>query len=57
MQLRHEHCGHILVLYIHVRGEFILVGDLMKSMTVLQLNPRTNEVWRSIAQQSVPQHS
>ena len=42
LQLRHEHCGHILVLYIHVRGEFILVGDLMKSMTVLQL--KTNEL-------------
>jgi len=36
LSLRSEHCGHILVLYVQARGDFILVGDLMKSMTLLQ---------------------
>ena len=36
LALRHEHCGHILVLYIASRGDFILVGDLMKSLSLLQ---------------------
>jgi len=34
--LRAEHCGHILVLSIAARGDFILVGDLMKSIALLQ---------------------
>lgn len=34
--LRSEHCGHILVLFIACRGDFILVGDLMKSFCLLQ---------------------
>ena len=34
MRLRAEHCGHILVLYLAVRGDFVLVGDLMKSLSV-----------------------
>ena len=42
--LRAEHCGHILVLYIHTRGDFILTGDLMKSMTLLQLVAGTGEL-------------
>lgn len=36
LERRAEHCGHILVLYVQSRGDFILVGDLMKSMTLLQ---------------------
>ncbi|KAL1525255.1 hypothetical protein AB1Y20_020120 [Prymnesium parvum] len=36
LRLRHEHCGHILVLYVASRGDFILVGDLMKSISLLQ---------------------
>ena len=36
LALRHEHCGHILVLYIASRGDFILVGDLMKSLSLYQ---------------------
>lgn len=36
LKLRTEHCGHILVLYIAVRGDFILVGDLMKSLSLYQ---------------------
>jgi len=36
LALRAEHCGHILVLYVQARADFILVGDLMKSITLLQ---------------------
>ena len=36
LRLRAEHVGHIIVLFIAVRGDFILVGDLMKSLTVYQ---------------------
>jgi DNA damage-binding protein 1 len=36
LKLRAEHCGHILVLFVAVRGDFILVGDLMKSLSVFQ---------------------
>jgi len=42
--LRHEHCGHILVLYIQSRGDFILVGDLMKSIALLQYSASTGEL-------------
>ena len=40
-ELAHEcsHSGHILALYVSVRGEFILVGDLMKSMSLLIYKP------------------
>eukprot|EP01126_Amoeba_proteus_P030505 TRINITY_DN3014_c0_g1_i10.p1 TRINITY_DN3014_c0_g1~~TRINITY_DN3014_c0_g1_i10.p1 ORF type:complete len:1099 (-),score=193.96 TRINITY_DN3014_c0_g1_i10:112-3408(-) len=34
-----EHVGHILVLYLDTRGDFILVGDLMKSITLLVYSP------------------
>ena len=36
LRLKAEHCGHIIVLYIAVRGDFILVGDLMKSLSLYQ---------------------
>jgi len=42
--LRHEHCGHILVLYVQSRGDFILVGDLMKSLALLQYSATTGEL-------------
>ena len=40
-ELAHEcsHSGHILALYVTVRGEHILVGDLMKSMSLLVYKP------------------
>jgi DNA damage-binding protein 1 len=40
-ELVHEcsHAGHILALYVTVRGDFIMVGDLMKSMTLLIYKP------------------
>jgi len=37
--LRFEFCGHILVMYIACRGDFVLVGDLMKSMSLFQWSP------------------
>lgn len=35
------HHGHILALYIQTRGDFIVVGDLMKSISLLiyKVNP------------------
>jgi len=44
VRLRAEHCGHIIVLYIATRGDFILVGDLMKSVSVLQCAPGTGAI-------------
>jgi len=44
LQLRHEHCGHILVLYVQSRGDFILVGDLMKSVSLLQCTASSGEL-------------
>ena len=40
-ELRREcgHHGHILALYIAARGECIVVGDLMKSISLLQYKP------------------
>ncbi|KNC96412.1 uncharacterized protein SPPG_09532 [Spizellomyces punctatus DAOM BR117] len=35
---RATHHGHILVLTIAVRGDFVLIGDLMKSVSVLSYN-------------------
>ena len=40
LRLKAEHCGHILVLFISVRGDFILVGDLMKSISLYQVRRR-----------------
>jgi len=44
MKLRAEHCGHILVLYIAARGDFILVGDLMKSLSLLQCTAASGQL-------------
>eukprot|EP00656_Telonema_subtile_P013974 TRINITY_DN17105_c0_g1_i4.p1 TRINITY_DN17105_c0_g1~~TRINITY_DN17105_c0_g1_i4.p1 ORF type:complete len:314 (-),score=102.11 TRINITY_DN17105_c0_g1_i4:157-1098(-) len=35
LTMESSHSGHILALYVKARGNFILVGDLMKSMAVL----------------------
>jgi DNA damage-binding protein 1 len=35
------HHGHVLALQLSIRGEFILVGDLMKSITILSYDPET----------------
>ena len=34
-----SHRGHILVLYLEAKGDFILLGDLMRSMTLLTYKP------------------
>lgn len=34
-----SHAGHVLALYVDVRGDFVLVGDLMKSMQLLLYKP------------------
>eukprot|EP00620_Florenciella_sp_RCC1587_P024086 CAMPEP_0182580402 /NCGR_PEP_ID=MMETSP1324-20130603/46945_1 /TAXON_ID=236786 /ORGANISM="Florenciella sp., Strain RCC1587" /LENGTH=59 /DNA_ID=CAMNT_0024796627 /DNA_START=85 /DNA_END=261 /DNA_ORIENTATION=- len=31
------HHGHILALHLKVRGEFMVVGDLMRSVSLLQV--------------------
>lgn len=41
LALLDEHCGHILVLYVHTRGDFVLVGCLMKSVTLLRHEPES----------------
>ena len=38
------HHGHILALYIATRGDYILVGDLMKSMSLLMYKPGAAEI-------------
>ena len=35
LQSECEHCGHILARYVQTRGDFIVVGDLMKSFSLL----------------------
>ena len=35
LQLSCSHHGHIMALYVCVRGDFIVVGDLMKSLSLL----------------------
>jgi DNA damage-binding protein 1 len=34
-----DHPGHILALYLASRGDFIIVGDLMKSISLLVYKP------------------
>jgi len=34
-----EHFGHILALYLDTKGDFILVGDMMKSVSLLSYSP------------------
>ena len=43
------HAGHILALYVAVRGEFIVVGDLMKSMSLLIYKPEARVAARARA--------
>eukprot|EP00743_Colponemidia_sp_Colp-15_P005247 GILK01005646.1.p1 GENE.GILK01005646.1~~GILK01005646.1.p1 ORF type:complete len:1143 (+),score=205.41 GILK01005646.1:93-3431(+) len=38
------HHGHILALYTQVRGDFIVVGDLMKSISLLLYKPIENTI-------------
>lgn len=36
MRLECSHFNNIIALYLKTKGDFILVGDLMRSMTLLQ---------------------
>ena len=38
-----DHHGHIIALHTAVRGDFIVVGDLMKSVSLLVYKPPTAE--------------
>eukprot|EP00658_Telonema_sp_P-2_P017812 TRINITY_DN16947_c0_g1_i3.p1 TRINITY_DN16947_c0_g1~~TRINITY_DN16947_c0_g1_i3.p1 ORF type:complete len:699 (-),score=194.23 TRINITY_DN16947_c0_g1_i3:207-2303(-) len=42
LQQESSHSGHILALYVKARGELVLVGDLMKSMTLLSYKQDEN---------------
>ena len=44
MELRSEcgHHGHILALYLQTKGEYIAVGDLMRSISLLRYNSTTS---------------
>lgn len=35
LEIESSHHGHILALYVQSRGDFIVVGDLMKSISLL----------------------
>ena len=39
-----SHHGHIVALYVAVRGEFIVVGDLMKSVSLLAYKPEESVI-------------
>ncbi len=38
------HRGHILVLFLQSRGDFIIVGDLMRSISLLTYKPVDGQV-------------
>jgi DNA damage-binding protein 1 len=44
LKLECDHGGHILVLYLATRGDFILVGDLMKSVSLLVYKPSVGRI-------------
>lgn len=49
----HPECGyhgHTLALYLDTRGDFILVGDLMKSITLLRYNPVNSSIEEAAAE-------
>ena len=39
-----SHAGHVIALFVDVRGDFILVGDLMKSMQLLLYKSEENRI-------------
>jgi hypothetical protein len=56
-ELRREcgHHGHILALHIATRGDFIIVGDLMKSMSLLVYKAGSSEL-EEVAPARPPAH-
>ncbi|KAI9141453.1 mono-functional DNA-alkylating methyl methanesulfonate N-term-domain-containing protein [Paraphysoderma sedebokerense] len=45
--------GHILALYLATRGDFVIVGDLMRSISVLLYKPEVNKL-EEVAYDSTP---
>lgn len=43
LQYESSHHGHILALYVQSRGDFIVVGDLMKSISLLIYKVSTSQ--------------
>ena len=39
-----DHYGHVIALFLRCRGDFILVGDLMRSMTLLRYDQVSNRL-------------
>lgn len=39
-----KHRGHVVALFLKVRGDLILVGDLMKSISLLRYNNETGQI-------------
>lgn len=39
-----KHRGHVVALFLKVRGDLILVGDLMKSVSLLRYNGETGQI-------------
>jgi len=44
LQYESSHHGHILALYVQSRGDFIVVGDLMKSISLLIYKPEEGAI-------------
>jgi DNA damage-binding protein 1 len=41
-----EHAGHVMALHLRARGEFLLTGDLMRSVTLLRLDEVSRKLVR-----------
>ncbi|KPJ17707.1 DNA damage-binding protein 1 [Papilio machaon] len=52
LRLECSHFNNIVALYMKVKGDFILVGDLMRSISLLQYKQRKKTTIRSPASQS-----
>jgi DNA damage-binding protein 1 len=44
LETLYTHHGHVMALQLSIRGDFIVVGDLMKSITVLSYNAETEKL-------------
>ncbi|XP_073392348.1 DNA damage-binding protein 1 isoform X2 [Physcomitrium patens] len=44
LEIESSHHGHILALYVQSRGDFIVVGDLMKSISLLIYKPEEGAI-------------
>jgi DNA damage-binding protein 1 len=51
-ELRFTHYGHMLVQDLHVRGDFVLVGDLMRSVSLLVWNAESGALTETASDDS-----